>query len=111
MPFKFDFTDDVVLRWSQTEQGVEVERDESYRPSFYISTESMSLDDLRGHLSVWPTVENTAVEMRRRGFRYGAELVLRIDVQDLEALRSVSSDIRGLGVARGVPSLQRGFLT
>ena len=97
MVFAFDYDRSAVLRWSRTESGVECERDESYRPSFYVSVESTELSDLREHLSVWPSIEATAVEKWRRGFRHEAESVLRVDVEDLDALHSVTSDVRGWG--------------
>ena len=78
--FAFDYVDGAVFRWSRTADGVECERDESYTPSFYITTESDNLDEVRGHLSVWPGVESTAVEEWRRGFRHDPERVLRVDV-------------------------------
>ena len=95
--FAFDYIDDAVLRWSRTADGVECERDESYRPSFYVSSEADDLDDIRDHLSVWPAVERTAVEEWRRGFRHDPERALRIDVEDLDTVTRVASDVRGWG--------------
>ena len=95
MAFAFDYVDGAVLRWSRTADGVECERDESYRPSFYVSSEADDLDDIRDHLSVWLAVERTAVEQWRQGFRHDSEGVLRIDVADLDAVTRVASDVRG----------------
>ena len=95
--FAFDYVDGAVLRWSRTASGVECERDESYTPSFYVSSESDDLDDIRGHLSLWSAVESTVIEEWRRGFRHDPEPVLRVDVEDLDAMTRVASDVRGWG--------------
>jgi DNA polymerase I len=95
--FAFDYVDGAVLRWLRTADGVECERDESYTPSFYVTSESADLGEIRGHLSIWPAVESTAVEEWRRGFRHEAESVLRVDVDSLDAVRKVASEVRGWG--------------
>lgn len=97
MAFAFDYVDGAVLRWSHTNTGVECERDGSYTPSFYVTTESNDLRDVRSHLSMWPTVERTVIEEWRRGFRHDPEPTLRIDVADLDALMGVASEVRGWG--------------
>ena len=95
MAFAFDHIDNGVCRWSRTEDGVECERDETYTPSFYVSAESSEVEDLRGHLSMWPDVDGVAIEEWRRGFRHEPERVLRVDVTEPNAVRSVAFDIRG----------------
>ena len=97
MAFAFDYVDGAVLRWSRTGSGVECERNESYTPSFYVTSESDDLTDIRDHLSVWPGVEGTAVEEWRRGFRHEREPVLCVDVEDLDAVTRIASDVRGWG--------------
>ena len=95
MAFAFDYDGTTVRRWSRTENGVECERDEFYTPSFYVSTESDAIEDLRSHLSMWPDVEKTAVEEWRRGFRHDSERVLCVDVDGIEAVSEVASEVRG----------------
>ncbi|WP_273837113.1 type B DNA-directed DNA polymerase [Halococcus sp. PRR34] len=95
MAFAFDHIDGGVWRWSRTKHGVECERDEDYTPSFYASTESSGIGDLRGHLSMWPDVDGTAIEEWRRGFRHEPEQVLRVDVDEIEVVRKVASEVRG----------------
>lgn len=97
MAFAFDYVDDAVFRWSRTADGVECERDESYTPSFYVTSESADLADIRGHLSMWSAVKSTAVEEWRRGFRHEAEQVLRVDIDTLDAVKEVASEVRGWG--------------
>jgi len=93
--FAFDHIDGGVCRWSRTQSGVECERDESYTPSFYVSAESGGIEDLRGHLSMWPDVATTAIEKWRRGFRHEPERMLRVDVDGIGAVREVASEVRG----------------
>ena len=95
MPFAFDYVDDAVLRWSKTADGVEYERDESYRPSFFVSTQSASLEDLQEYLRMWPTIASYRVVEWRRGFRHDPEEILQIDAKSLDALRDLAREIRG----------------
>ena len=98
MPFAFDYTDDAVLCWSKTADGVEYERDESYRPSFFVSTQSASLEDLQEYLRMWPTIASYRVVEWRRGFRHDPEEILQIDAKSLDALRDLAREIRGWAI-------------
>lgn len=95
MAFAFDHIDDGVCRWSRTKHGVECECDNAYSPSFYVSTESSGISNLRGRLSMWPDVDKTAVEEWRRGFHHETARILRVDVDEIEAVQKVASELRG----------------
>ncbi|WP_254820849.1 type B DNA-directed DNA polymerase [Haloglomus halophilum] len=98
MPFTFDFLDGDVLRWTATEDGAECERDTDYTPTLYVTADTREqLTAIQPHVERFTGVAATAFEPWRRGFRHEAESVLRVDVESVDAVTSVGSDIRGWG--------------
>jgi len=95
--FTFDFDDGDVLEWSLTDAGAAAERVSNYTPSIYVGGSDMSPNDIRAHVEELPSVRRTAVESWRRGFRHGAEPLLRVDVASIEAVRTVAQTISNWG--------------
>jgi DNA polymerase I len=98
MPFTFDFLDGDVLRWTATGDGGRCERDTDYTPSLYVGAETQErLTAIRPHVERFTEVATTRFESWRRGFRHEAGPVLQVDVDTVDAVTSVASDIRGWG--------------
>ena len=99
MPYKIDYLDGDVLVWPLTDEGATCEQIPDYTPSLYISVPSRDdLADIRGFVDRLTEVVQTAIEEWRIGWRHTAESVLRIDVDDIKAVTSVASDLRGWDV-------------
>jgi DNA polymerase I len=96
MPYKFDYRDGDVLAWELTDDGAAFERTEDYTPTIYVSAETDELlATARRHLRGFPTVERTARERKRVGFRHDPEAVLRVDVAGIDAVRDVAGTVAG----------------
>jgi DNA polymerase I len=95
--FAIDFLDGDVLKWSTTEGSATVERDADYVPTIYVgaerSEEWSTVADRRGEFAAHPRVVDTRVERWRRGFRHEAERVLAVDVETIDAVRTVARQI------------------
>jgi len=95
--FVLDFQDGDVLRWSSTEDGATIERDENYVPTIYVSAEDAeawpTVADRRAEFEAHPRVVATRVEQWRRGFRHDAERALAVDVETVDAVRTVARQI------------------
>jgi DNA polymerase I len=95
--FAIDFRDGDVLRWSTTGDGATVERDEDYVPTIHVTPESAdewpTVADRRAEFAAHPRVVDTRVERWRRGFRHDAERVLAVDLEAIDAVRTVARQI------------------
>jgi len=95
--FALDFRNGDVLRWSTAENGATVERDEDYAPTIYVSAESddawPTVADRRSEFAAHPRVVDTRVERWRRGFRHDPERVLAVDLEAVDAVRTVARQI------------------
>jgi DNA polymerase I len=98
MPYKIDYVDGAILRWSLTADGATATRDDSYAPTFYVSAHGAgSLTEVRSPLREHPAVERTSIEEARISFRHDPGPVLRVDVDGLDAVRSLARTVSGLG--------------
>lgn len=96
MPYKFDYRDGDVLAWELTDDGATCERAENYTPTIHVSAATRELlAEARRHLRGFPTVERTALERKRVGFRHDPEAVLRVDVAGIDAVRDVAGTVAG----------------
>nr|WP_232833771.1 type B DNA-directed DNA polymerase [Saliphagus sp. LR7] len=108
MPFKIDYIDGTVYSWTTDADGASYTIHDDYTPSLYASAYADSeatLDTLRGNLEHHPAVVEMALEQWRPGFRHDHEDVLRIDVDRIDAVRTVASFVRD----RGQPGAYRCF--
>lgn len=97
MAFKIDFLDGDILRWSKAGDSTERHRDSTYAPSIYVAGAVEDLREIRPHLRAFSEVEDVVRERWRRGFRHDPEPVLRIDITQIDQVRTVASDISGWG--------------
>ena len=99
MVFKIDFLDDGVYEWAVTPEGGTASRIEGYTPSIYVTSERSgdgSFDAVRELLRPHPAVVEFERERWRRGFRYDAEDVLRIDLESIDVIRPVARRVAEL---------------
>ena len=98
MPYKIDDTDDGVIEWHATGDGVATTTVDDYTPTIYASaTAANDLDALDQHLTQRGDVVDTAFERWRTAFRSEPESVLRIDVSAIDRVRPVAGSIRRRG--------------
>lgn len=98
MAYKFDYFDGDVIAWSVTDDGAVPTRIESYTPTIYVATaEHDQLTTAKQHLSELPAVERTAIESWRIGFRHDAEPVIRVDIDDIDAVTDVARTVARWG--------------
>lgn len=96
--YKIDYRDGNVLRWSLTDSGVECAVDDSYTPTLYVSAHNNgSLADVQTGLDDHPAVARTRMVSERISFRHEPEPVLRVDVVDLDVVRSIARTVRQWG--------------
>ncbi len=99
MPYKIDHLDGDVLTWSLTDDGAACEYIADYTPSVYVSAPSSEeLTDVRGFVGRLTEVVQTELEEWRVSWRHDSETVLRIDVDDVDDVTAVASDLRGWDV-------------
>ncbi|WP_224332647.1 type B DNA-directed DNA polymerase [Haloprofundus halobius] len=98
MPFKFDYLDRDVLKWSLTPGGAEFTRDSSYDPTIYVSAHGDgNLEEITEVLRRHPKVTLAHLVEERTGFRHDPEPVLRVNVVGLDAVTDVAHEVRGWG--------------
>jgi DNA polymerase I len=93
--FTVDFRNDAVYAWSRAGDGVEYERDPDYVPTIYLEADDWAtVAGTHEHVGAHPKVAATAREEWRPGFREDPTDVLRVDVTDVDAVRSVARQLR-----------------
>jgi len=93
--FALDLRDGDVLEWSLDGEGASVERVTDYAPSIFVASDELAA--AREHARHLPDVRAVGVEQHRTGFREASAPVLRVDVADVEAVRSVARTVAGWG--------------
>ena len=95
MVFTIDFTDEGVLEWHATSDGVSVRTVTDYTPTIYASAETESArQDLIEAVGPRWDVTDTAIECWRPAFRRDPEPMVRLDVVSLERVRPLAGWIR-----------------
>ncbi len=95
MSFKIEFTDEGVLEWYATDEGVHVQEVPEYTPTIYVSSSSdTALDELEPALAERGDVSRTSHERWRTAFRNEPEPVLRIDVRSIDRVRPLAGWVR-----------------
>lgn len=98
MPYKIDYLDEDVLEWTITADGVESTRVTEYTPTIYVAGDSRAaLAEIRSVLDRFSEVVSTTFETWRTVWRDDPEPVLRLDIDHIESVTDVASDIRGWG--------------
>ena len=98
MPYKIDYLEGDVIEWSLTSSGVEPTRNSEYTPSIYVSGESTAaLEDVQRFISDFVEVQRTDFVERRTVWREPKETVLRVDVDTIDSVPTVASDLRSWG--------------
>jgi DNA polymerase I len=98
MPYKIDYLDGDVLEWELTDDGAASHRVTDYTPTIYVSAPTKeALLEIREYVELFTEVRTADVETWRTGWRNDPEPVLRIDVEHVEAVTGVASDIRQWG--------------
>lgn len=106
MTFKIDYLDDAVYEWTITPDGVAKTKNTSYTPTIYVSAATVDvLGEIQPHLDQHPRVATTAIETKRTGWRADESAVLRVDVESVHAVTSVSSTVRNWGDRPGTYKL------
>ncbi|WP_267643337.1 type B DNA-directed DNA polymerase [Haloarchaeobius amylolyticus] len=94
MPYKFDFVDGDVYRWTTGEDGATCQVDESYTPTLYVSAhEGGCLTEIEPTFSEHPQVEHTRYVEERIGFRHEPSRVLRVDVATIDAVNRLAREV------------------
>ncbi len=97
MPFKIDYTENGVMEWHRTADGVAVRENTDYTPTIYAMAETggeATLDSLAKTLSHRSDVARLSRERWRPAFRREPGLVLRIDVSDIDRVQPLAGSIR-----------------
>jgi len=95
MTYKIEFDGGCVRTWDTTATGAVSHRDDDYTASFFVGADASTLDALALRLEADPKVTDTTRESRYRTLHADSRTpVLRIDVERIDELRAVATEIR-----------------